>query len=260
VKLTPHLCPICGVDTISADCLEDGLTGLQSVFYKCQCGVSFQDKFPDSLEVYDELYTAKLAEGKNAKERYEYLIRLYAPIIEESTYGRMMLEVGFSVPFVLKAMEKRGWLVWGIDISPVLTGKNNIYKGDFLTYDFDITNEAVKQITEEEKIHREFDLIWMGHVLEHMSNPLASLRKAYDLLEQKGVLFISTPDIDFIHKTTIQGWPHFKGKEHYILWSERALCRELERIGFNIIMKRRNFSSRFMSWYDLHIIAQKNYF
>lgn len=260
VKILPQFCPICGVDTLSGECMEDGKTGERSIWYHCQCGVFFQDKFPKGIEQYNKEYITNLSEAKDAKTRYNYLLRLYAPLIEELTYGRMMLEVGFAVPYILESMSNRGWLTWAIDVNPTLTGQGNIYKGDFLDYDFSISNEAVKQATGEDKINRKFDLIWMGHVLEHMENPLAALNKAYDLLDPKGVLFISTPDIDFIHKTTLCGWGHFKGKEHYVLWSERALCRELERIGFNIIMKRRNFSSRFMSWYDCHIICQKNYF
>jgi len=109
-------------------------------------------------------------------------------------------------------------------------------------------------------LERKFDLIWMGNVLESMEDPILALKRAYDLLDQKGVLYISTPDVDFINKTGISGWPHFKGKEHNVIWSEKALCRELERIGFKIVMSRRNFSSRFMKWFDLHIICERNYF
>lgn len=259
IKITPHFCPVCGVDTIIAHCIEDQ-DGSRGIWYVCNCGCIFQDHYPESKEIYDEKYVVSLADAKQSKERYEYLLRLYAPLIEECTYGRMMLEVGYCVPYILKSMEERGWLTWGIDVNPTLTGKGNLYKGDFLDYDFSISNEAVKAATGEDKVNRKFDLIWMGHVLEHMETPIAALSKAYELLDQKGLIFISTPDIDFIQHHTMQGWPHLKAKEHYILWSERALCRELERQGFNIIMKRRNFSSRFISWWDLHIIAQKRYY
>ena len=260
IRVTPQFCPICNVETIKADAIEYGKTGDRSLWFECGCGVWFQDKFPEGLEAYDEKYIANLAEGKSAKERYEYLLRLYAPLIEELTFGRMMLDVGFCVPYILSAMKERGWLTWAIDVNPTLTGQGNIYKGDFLNYDFSLSNDSVKQATGAEKLDRKFDLIWMGHVLEHMRDPLAALNKVYELLDPKGVLFISTPDVEFIYKNTVAGWPYFKKKEHYILWSERALVRELERLGFNIIMKRRNYSSRFCSWFDLHVICQKRYF
>jgi len=201
-----------------------------------------------------------MADAKQAQERYEYLLRLYAPLIEELTYGRMMLDIGYGVPFILDAMKERGWLTWGIDINPLLIGKGNLYNGDFTTYDFNFEGEQIFYATGVKKLDRKFDLIWMGNVLESMEDPLLALKRAYDLLDQKGVLYVSTPDIDFISKTGISGWPHFKGKEYNVIWSEQALCRELERIGFKIVMSRRNYSSRFIRWFDVHCIAQKNYF
>lgn len=255
----PHNCPICGIDSSYVYRIEEEV-GKVSSWTRCQCGVIFQDELPNDKTVYTEKYIASLHEAKEAKNRYEYLLRTYAPLIEDLTYGRMVLDVGFASPHVLNAFDERGWLTWAIDVNPAITGKGNIYHGDFLDYDFSISGPKIKEATGLEKINRTFDLIWMGHVLEHFHDPLGALRKAYDLLEEKGVLFIATPDIDFINKTGAGGWPHFKKDEHYVLWTDWALKRELERIGFKVVMCRRNFSSRYMSWYDTHVIVQKNYF
>ena len=100
----------------------------------------------------------------------------------------------------------------------------------------------------------------MGHMLEHFQDPIGALKKAYDILSQNGVIYISTPDVDFINKTGVSGFPHWKKREHYVLWNQRSLCRELERLGFKVVLSRRNYSTRFSSWYDVHVIAQKNQF
>lgn len=256
----PHNCPICGVDSSYVYRIEDGKTKEKSSWTRCQCGVIFQDELPTDDKVYDDKYAAYFIDAKGAKERYEYSVRTYAPIIEDLTYGRMMLDVGFAAPFVTRAFEERGWLTWAIDINPAIAGQGNIYKGDFTEYDFSLRGPKIKEATGQEKLERTFDLIWMSHVLEHFHDPIKALKKAHDSLEEKGVLFISTPDIDFINKTGAGGWPHFKKSEHYIMWSEWALKRELERIGFKVILCRRNYSSRYMSWYDLHFICERNYF
>jgi len=44
------------------------------------------------------------------------------------------------------------------------------------------------------------------------------------------------------------------------MWNKESLVRELERLGFEVIMARSNFSARFGYYFDLHIIAQKTYF
>ena len=43
-----------------------------------------------------------------------------------------------------------------------------------------------------------FDLIRMGHVLEHFPDPLDALRRAYALLRPGGTLFGETPDVTLI--------------------------------------------------------------
>ena len=256
----PHSCPICGIESSYCYRIEEGESKKKSSWTRCQCGVIFQDDLPTDSKVYDNKYIASLFDAKESKQRYEYYLRCYVQLIEELTYGRMMLDVGYATPHLINAFEERGWLTWAIDINPTLTGKGNIYKGDFVDYDFSLSGKHVKDATGLDKIDRKFDLIWMGHVLEHFHDPIKALHKAVSLLEDKGVLFISTPDIDFINKTGISGWPHFKKDEHYVMWSEPALRREMERLGLKVVLSRRNFSSRYMVWWDIHLIAQQNYF
>lgn len=199
---------------------------------------------------------------KESKVRITHAAHTYVNLIEELTYGRMMLDVGFLAPNTMEFFKNRGWLTWGIDVNEIIEGGGSIYKGDFLEYDFSpkIDKEKLKEITGETEVKRTFDLIWMSHVLEHFNDPLRAINKAYNLLSDTGILYIAVPDIEFIYKTGVAGWSHFKKREHYIMWSERALRRELERLGFKVIMMRRNFSSRFSSWYDIHCICQRNYF
>ena len=261
-KIYPLRCPICGIETNYVNRIVDNKKGddNEADWYECQCGIVFQKELP-SHSVYDLDYMKNYMNYEGSKERLQYHARIYAPIIEELIMGRMILEVGFCNPYVLEFFEKRGWLTWGIELNESITPGGNIYKGDFETYDFSIKlPEKAKELGVETVQPRKFDLIWMSHVFEHFKDPLAVIQKFYDLLPDNGVLFIATPDIDFIYKTGVSGWPHWAKHEHYIMWSERALKRELKRYGFKIILSRRNYSSRFTSWHDLHIIAQKNYF
>lgn len=241
--------------------MEDGKSGNISQWYKCQCGVMFQDKQPKHSD-YNMGYMKSLT-GDKIKLNGIHAARTYVRLIEELTYGRMMLDVGFGISYNMEYFKDRGWLTWGIDNNKDLEPGGNIYKGDFISYDFspNVSEEDMKKMLGTNVIDkRVFDLIWMSHVLEHFSDPCRAIRRAYDLLSESGVLYISTPDIDFIQKTGLSGYPHFKGNEHYLMWSEPALKREVERIGFKVIMSRRNFSTRFSAWYDIHLICQKVYF
>lgn len=261
-KIFPLRCPICGIDTnyvyLTADAKNPEC---KAIWYRCSCGIVFQRDMPDG-KCYNEKYPALYANAKEADIRNSHAAWTYAPLIEELTFGRMMLDVGFNLGYNMKYFEDRGWLTWGIDINPTFTVGGNLYKGDFLTFDFEpkVKDPEIAKLIDSKKIHRTFDLVWMSHVLEHFSDPIGALRKAYDILSPDGVIYIATPDIDFINKTGVGGYPHWKKDEHYIMWTEQALKREVERLGFKVIMSRRNFSSRYSSWYDIQLIAQKNFF
>ncbi len=252
-------CPICGSDTIYIYPIEE-LDGYIARYYRCRCGVIFQEN-PPSENPYDNEYLKKEELKPLEESRGTYSARIYAPIIEEATYGRMMLDVGFAVPYTMGFMEDRGWLVWGIDKNKDIEGGGSIYQGDYETYDFSprLNKEQKKQIGMDE-VKRTFDLIWMSHVLEKFKDPIKALKKAYDLLAMDGCLHIATTDIDFIHKHSLAHFGEFKHKENYVLWSMSALVRELKKVGFKIMMKRRNYSTRFKQSSDIHIIAQKNRF
>lgn len=259
-KIYPHNCPICNISTNYVYRIEDPKTHVGVTYYRCQCGVLFQDEFA-SNDVYNTEFI-EVGNLKKSVDRNTHAARTYIPLIEELTFGRTMLDVGFGIPYNMKYFEDRGWITWGIECNNTIKPGGNIYLGDFMTYDFSphIASEELKKQIGEKEVKRTFDLIWMAHVLEHFNQPLEALERAYDLLAPNGVIYIGTPDIEFINKTGVAGFPHWRKQEHYIMWSERALKRELERLGFKVIMMRRNFSSRFSAWYDLHCVCQKLYF
>jgi len=239
--------------------MQEG-NGQKGMWYRCSCGVIFQSEYPTGE--YDSKYFINIDTAKEAAVKLSHAGYTYASVIEELTYGRMMLDVGYCSTKNMDFFKERGWLPWGIDVNKDIGGQGRLYKGDFLTYDFNIpaSTKELKELAGGDSFERKFDLIWMNHVLEHFNDPLAVLRKAYNLLSETGVLYIGVPDADFILKTGVEGYAHFKKAEHYTLWTEDALKREVERIGFKVILSRRNYSSRYSSWYDVHLIAQKRYF
>jgi len=261
-SVVPHNCPVCGVSTNYIYRIKEKDSDEALDWFRCECGVIF----PDNVHVSrpDDVDSVAVLRDKKLKPAISHAARTYAPLIEELTYGRMILDVGFSGSSInIDYFRDRGWLTWAIDVNQDIEPKGNIYKGDFTTYDFSLSKHMAKiekEIGVGEKAVRLFDVIWMGHVLERFARPMEVLHKAYNLLNETGVLYISTPDIGFISKTGVPFYPHWKSKRNSVLWSETALKREVERIGFKVIMLRRNFCSRFFKWYDIHLICQKKYF
>ena len=257
----PKACPICGLVTKYIYRIEHGEKGDISTWFRCNCGVIFNNDIPDGSK-YDKKYVNDYMVPSVIKRSITGATT-YAPLLEKLTYGREMLDVGFTCNYNIREFERRGWLAYGIDINKSICGHDNIYTGDFLDYDFNIKvdKETLEKNTGSTIVPaRTFDLIWMGDVLEALHDPIAGLKKANSLLSESGVLYISTPDIDFISRTGVPAFPHWRKDENYVMWSERSLKRELERLGLQVIMCVRNFHSCFHSFFNLHIIAQKIYY
>lgn len=257
-EIHPKCCPVCNAQTNYVYRINDH--DVVSEFYRCACGVIFKDKYEeDHFKEYDAKYL--IAHANANYNQFTHSARCYSNIIEELTYGRMMLEVGGLSGQVMQFFQKRGWIGHLIDANPAVPAGGNIHHGDISKYKFEIkVPDDIVEAVGETEIERKFDLIWMSHVIEHVEHPLQVLKKLHGMLNASGVLYLAAPGPEFIMKQGVSGWSHWKPKEHNVFMPLNIMVNELERIGFEVILKRRNFSSRFMQWYDWHIIAQKKYF
>lgn len=104
-------------------------------------------------------------------------------------YNKSVLEVGCSTGYLTKVMVERGCNVVGIELDPdaaenaerwaerVVVG--NIDEGDVWNY---VKDEA-------------FDVVVLGDVLEHLRDPLASLRQAVRKIKPTGYVVTSLPNV-----------------------------------------------------------------
>jgi len=239
-------CPLCNrecfqsVNTKSK--VQDTDNFITSIWLLCCCGAVWNNE-PYDTKVFNTEYTKGYAEAKNAKERYDYYIRVYVPLIEELTYGRKMLDVGYGVDWNILAMRERGWLATGIDLIP----NDKYHTGDFLSFDFG---------------KERFDLIKMTDVLSMFHDPGQAIKVAYDLLYPTGILWLTFPDTDLLKTGTLASWGHWNAKEHKVHINEAILrdiftkCDDLTG-RMNIKVIHRNISKRFVSWNVCNVIAQK---
>ena len=140
--------------------------------------------------------------------------------------GRI-LDVGCGAGAALAAMARLGkWELYGVEFDPEAARRAhalglNVQQGDLTEADFE---------------PEFFDLIRMGHVIEHFRDPLKTLRRAHDLLRLGGVLFGETPNVscwDFRLFGRYWGALHFP--RHITLFNERTLRRACEQVGFTEI-------------------------
>jgi len=238
-------CPICQSYVCHQYFMSDASTGKKSKWFSCSCGVVFQANKPTG--VYDKSYYDKTSNiHQKTKTSYEYTIKLYAPIIEELIYGRRVLLLGQNNHYQSDYFASRGWVPTTIDKNTRYQDSHNFIASDFEHYQFP---EATK-----------YNLIWIYHTLECLSDPIASLELCKKLLAEDGIIYIATPDTDFINTRSSSCFIHWKQEYNHIMWNRSSLTRHLDKLGFNVILSRQNYEHRFPVWDDCHILAQKKFF
>lgn len=237
-------CPACNGFVSHCYYMEDSASKKKSRWFHCSCGVVFQSKKPEGK--YDQEYYSKCELSQKKQDEYEYPIRLYAPLIEELIYGRRVLLLGQNNHYQSEYFAKRGWVPTTIDKNSRYQTSRDLIATDFETYKF----------PENQK----YNLIWIYHTLECLNDPIASLALCKTLLAEDGIIFIGTPDTDFINTRSSSCFIHWKHDYHHIMWNRRSLARQLDKLDFNVIMSRQNYEHRFPYFDDCHILAQKKFF
>ncbi len=143
------------------------------------------------------------------------------------TKGRI-LDVGSATGFFLNSARKNGWSVEGVEVSNFAANfarekfDLQIYQGDITTLDLPKNS---------------YDVITMWDVIEHVTNPIAVLKRLRMSLTDNGILVMTTPDAGSIPaRLTKHKWVGYKlSDEHLTYFSKKTIENLFERAGFAMI-------------------------
>jgi 2-polyprenyl-3-methyl-5-hydroxy-6-metoxy-1,4-benzoquinol methylase len=133
---------------------------------------------------------------------------------------------------VIRRFAPKSWQLAGIEIAEGAAGRAasrgfEVKSGDF---------ESLEVGDWEER----FDIALMHHVIEHVRDPRAVLRKVSSLMAEGGVFSVETPDIrgwDFsLFRDRYWGGYHIP--RHFYLFNAATLTRLLREEGFEILSVR----------------------
>jgi SAM-dependent methyltransferase len=81
-----------------------------------------------------------------------------------------------------------------------------------------------------------FDVVTFWDVIEHVPNPLETLRRAYRLLRSDGLLVLRTPNLDSLDARVFGSyWIGYELPRHLYVFSRRTLERLLQKAGFCVV-------------------------
>ncbi|PZD97825.1 hypothetical protein DNH61_00770 [Paenibacillus sambharensis] len=225
-------CTLCGNEQNELYACINTVTGLDfipgfnpvRVWNRCpDCHHLFTSSYPMNL---DELLTSTaFSFNLNPNSRLFPMISQIMTRIKEQTPGNRLLEVGVGAGEFSAVAKEFLFDVTGMDIRPVYAKRVSEMLGvPILTENFLHFED-----------NRGYDVICMGDVIEHMADPVTALKKAHSLLNDQGVLWLSTPNFEsafsLIHKDQDPMW---RVVEHLNYFSYVSLRKLLEKIGFTV--------------------------
>jgi 2-polyprenyl-3-methyl-5-hydroxy-6-metoxy-1,4-benzoquinol methylase len=136
--------------------------------------------------------------------------------------GGRLIEVGCGDGAVLARMSRLGWDVEGVDFDPVATARARA-RG-LTVYTGDIASLGLPEAA--------YDAVFLGHVLEHVPDPVELLRACRALLKPGGVVVAITPNTSsWGHRTFGPNWRGLEVPRHLHLFGPQSVLRCFESAG-----------------------------
>lgn len=165
--------------------------------------------------------------------RYEPLFRnifgkVYRDVAKTVREKGKVLEIGCSTGILLNIFKEKGWQAWGIE--PSLTAREASKKG------IKILNTSREQAKLPVGY---FDLIILNHTLEHMDDPVATIKWGYRHLTSGGKMFVSVPNAGSLSANLMgKRWPYVLPNEHKYHFYPEILRKMLNEAGFAIVFEK----------------------
>jgi SAM-dependent methyltransferase len=195
MKSHEDICNLCGSDE-SVEVFAAGVAQRNRIVRCGACGLLYASPcITDSIaefEHYDPAFVSWAIATEPPRVHKERLqLRDYKAIRDRlsAAYPRRgrLLEIGSGFGFSLDYFRRDGWSTTGVDQSRELCA-----------YAAEVFNQTVipSSIAEAPLEADAFDAVIMLHVIEHVPNPLATMRKIFDALQPGGTLVLETPRYD----------------------------------------------------------------
>ncbi|WP_081620139.1 bifunctional 2-polyprenyl-6-hydroxyphenol methylase/3-demethylubiquinol 3-O-methyltransferase UbiG [Thioalkalivibrio sp. ALMg9] len=140
--------------------------------------------------------------------------------------GGHLLDVGFGSGAFLLDAQRAGWQVSGADPDPV-----SVMNGRGLG--LDVRQGGIEAF---EDFAETFDVISLAHVIEHVHDPVGTLKMAYGLLKPGGLLYVETPNIHaYGHVHFKEHWRGLEIPRHLVIFNWESMTKTLKKVGFTEI-------------------------
>ena len=228
-------CPICGSHRHQKQYLIQGFN-----IVKCSsCTMTFVNPRIVNEQIFDVYRHEYFHRHQDGYSGYESIANLRIKTFEKwyrdiSDYcdlnsihnnrRKFALDIGCAAGYFLDVLKEHQWQTEGIELDRRMS-ELLIDKG------YDISTEPLEYF----KSSRQYDLITMFDVIEHLPELQKDFAKISKLLANQGILALSTPNIDsFQHRIFRNRWFQFKPVEHLHYFSPKTLTKLAKDHGLSV--------------------------
>jgi len=198
--------------------------------------------------VYDELYWSSPVARERGYTDYAGDEALYLRTFERRAdrlaphlpaVGRV-LDVGCAAGYFLRVMRDRGWQVHGVEPSASIRRVAEEALGSEALHAGPLDDAALEP--------ESFDLVTLWDVIEHLPDPVGTLRQAAALLRPGGRLLVETQNVGSLFARLLgRRWQHYKHAEHLWHFNRRTLAEALARAGLSELVMTSRHAGKYVS-------------
>lgn len=244
-------CPLCGTvgypysayNMIVSHGYTNGFNPIRLWMICNSCNHIFAHNFPKHLEEVLRDDSKNYYMNDRVLRKIPALGKTVAHI-KNFVKGNSFLEVGVGDGAMIAAAKEMQFTVEGLEIRASYA--ENVSK----QLNIPIHNVDYIEFSSE----RKFDVICMGDVIEHISDPVKALEKSFSLLNDTGILWISTPNFQSAFSMFMKDKDAmWRICEHLNYFSFDSFEKILNQIGFEVI----DYQISFQYNGSMEVIAKK---
>jgi SAM-dependent methyltransferase len=162
--------------------------------------------------------------------------------------GCCALEIGCGSGAFLGILKYHGWNVVGVELSATAAAVAKDRLG---------VNVFVGEVQDAPFPSDSFDYVHMSHVIEHVADPLVTLRAVRRLLKPDGVVYIETPNIkSFACKRLGRYWIAWDTPRHLCLFTPETLQRTATAAGLAVKTLRTTVKDDYL-WAEIYRLEER---
>ena len=228
-------CIVCASNNLIYFAKKDGYD-----FLTCkECALIFIDPMPDANTLISDFYSKKAGYHAHATKDMGNIktgnkkIALIANKLSELKFRGNLLDVGCSYGEFLFLAKKIGFTAYGVEV-------NKDTSDIAISNGFTVFNGTLESAKFESNY---FSVIYLGDVIEHVTNPDILLQECHRILKKGGVMVVATPNTDCFWVRAIGllcrlckfPWSTLIPPYHVFIFSKANATKFLEKFGFGVL-------------------------